>query len=228
MVSSVDDPVAFVNNVKVQEAVTELIADLGGPFIIASMVEVTMKARTTNIFADAGGRRLLGLIDIHFRVTVPIIVDDSGNIFLGPDLIVVSFIGLNLLRMSSNLVSRLEAKGVGDLSRSLYIQSVSASESVDTTVTTTTTQTYDNCPKDQLCVGQTCGSCDALMKRGLECQKRMHPSGECTCSCFFVNDTLTTPGPKGQLANAATGETTRVLGIVATIAATIVAQSHLH
>lgn len=223
IVCSADDPVAFASSSIVQEVMEQFIADLAGPFVIRSMIEVVLDPRTSDLFEMTGGRRLIGLVDVHFKITVPVLYESSGDLYLGPEHIKKHFVGLNLLRLSTDLTARVLAKGQTDLGITLYVQSVSVSTSVYSTAQTSTTQTYTSCPKSQLCFSQTCERCDNMKeKEGLRCQKRLEPDGDCTCSCFQTIRNLTTPGPptKGVTDAAAVGcPGAIVIGFIATVIA---------
>merc|ERR1712070_694984 len=193
---AVDDPVEFARSTEVKEVLPEFIAKLSGPGVTSSMVTIDMEAVVNDYFAriaeanSDGGRRLIGVVNIHFQMTVPYSLRTDA---------------LNNLEMTSSregmahasewLKAELRARGRLDLTSVLFVQKLSASEPASTT--TTTFSSVQGCPQNRLCFSHSCDSCSYWRLQGQECQEITDFTGECICSCYVLlsNWTHSRPGP---------------------------------
>lgn len=213
---AVDDPVAFASSVEAEAALQEVLADLGGSGVAPETVTVSMTAATSDLFASGGSdRRLLGLINVEFKITVPIKALDAtiSSLIRG---------NYQLAHVSAELSRKIRAKGRLDLTSKggVFFQSISAIEARSTT-TTSALSGAKGCPKSQLCFSQSCGSCQYWnAQEGLTCQKNLG-SGGCVCSCFRLKANRTTPGPPLGLTSAATRTRWFAIGLAVSVLASV-------
>lgn len=214
MKTSVDDPVAFAVSPKAQAAVRETIAHFAGPEVIPINVALELVPVSSEKFATGGlgpARRLLGLVDVFFEILVSL---DAV------DIVVDRLLDAPTKQVSNYLSALVVRKGRPDLTGSIFVQQISASERQSTTTTTKASVTI--CPPSQLCYSASCESCHLLTATGLECQKMKNPHGDCVCSCFETNVNHTLPGPpKVAVTGAATRSGLFTLNLVATVAALV-------
>lgn len=220
MALAVDDPVAFVTSVEAQEALREVLADLGGSGVVPEWVTVSMSAATSDLFASGGeNRRLLGLIDAQFKITVPIKALDAtiSGLIRG---------NYRLAYVSGELVRKIKERGRPDLTSKggIFFQRISAMEARSTT-TTSILRGAKGCPISQLCFSQSCGSCQFWnAQKGIECQKN-NGLGGCVCSCFRLKPNRTTPGPPLGLTSAATRTCWFDIGLAVSVLALVTGPS---
>lgn len=208
-----------MSSTEVQAAAKDLVADIAGPFVIPDMVTVTLTAKTSDLFAggSAGGRRLLGIISIGYEIRLAKRVLEAT---------LKSLHTVTMIAASDKLISYVTLRDREDMTVSVYVQVITASEKDATT--TTTTATYTGCPEERLCFSQSCGSCMWWKEeRGLECQKMTDLDGECICSCFFFEGNMSTPPPMG-VTNTATRTSSYVIGVMIAFGALIARFSEGH
>jgi hypothetical protein len=171
---TVDDEVSFSLSSDAQAACEELIADLAGPDVSALMVKVIQMSVKPKPIAG-GGRRLLGTVNVEFEM---IVSTDSLSVTLD------NLARFSLTYASDFLIANLKNRGRYDLTGTLYVQEVQASEQQPSTTTTLFSSIL--CPPDELCTSYSCGSCSHWVSTGLECQKIWQSAdvSDCVCSCF--------------------------------------------
>jgi len=202
-----------VSSTEVQAAAKDLVADIAGPFVLPDMVTVELTARTSKLFAE-GGRRLLGIIEIAYEIRLAKRVLQQTLEHLHT---------VTVIEASGKLISYVNLRDRNDLTGSVYVQVITASEMDPET--TTTTATYTGCPPERLCFSQSCGSCMWWKEeRGLECQKMTALDGECICSCFIFEGNMSTPPPMG-VTNTAAWSSPYVMGVVIAFVALIARSS---
>lgn len=213
-----DDPVSFVLSSEVKAATRAVIATMAGPGVLPEMVQVKLEASKVEFFA--GGRRLLSLVTVFFRIAAPIHI---------VDVVVDNLLRYSIAYVTHLFIMEIQLRGRSDLAmrRGLFVQSVTAFKAFEST---TTTPRNIECPPHKLCTSQSCDSCSSWRKQGLECQELLDSVGYCVCSCFDsaielnVNDTISGAGnlPKANRARKGAAH----LGIAVAVGLTIVS-SHI-
>merc|ERR1711977_13216 len=173
------------------------------------MGEIEMGAVTSLKFS--GGRRLLGLVDVAFAIML---------LWEDLDEVINNINSASLPTASSFLSASVSAKGRSDLTGSIFVQRLSASERQTTTVTTIASVTV--CPPGSLCFSASCEGCHLWTGDGLECQKQRNTHGDCICSCFEgSNMDKVTPGPSKAMTNEATHSAACTPILIAVVAALV-------